>query len=56
MWDRPLTDRDWNNKYENRCCECGKSFLGDKRSIICKKCYHAPMWWRRLKLFIQRVL
>ena len=56
MMGRPLTDRDWNNRYENRCSECGKHFRGGLRSVICKKCYHSPMWIRRIKVFFRRVL
>ena len=36
-----LTDLDW--KYgsefcENKCCQCGRTFLGDKHRVICCKC------------------
>ena len=40
------SDRDWvedweheNGTYGNKCCRCGKTFVGYKRRVVCKKCH-----------------
>lgn len=39
------SDRDWpedfyheNGNYTNKCFYCERSFFGDKRRIVCRKC------------------
>jgi len=42
---RPSADRNWaedapheNGNYECSCAECGHSFIGHKRRVLCKLC------------------
>lgn len=31
--------------YQNKCCNCGKMFIGDKRAIQCEPCAVAADEW-----------
>lgn len=44
-----LTPKDWpddamheNGRYSCHCCNCGASFLGHKRRVMCRECSEKP--------------
>jgi hypothetical protein len=47
--DTTPSEREWvedadheNGRYFNTCCECGRSFVGHKRRVVCKHCATQP--------------
>lgn len=45
--DTTHAERSWpesggDHKYSNTCCECGRSFEGFKRRVVCRACASAP--------------